>query len=148
MTTIMTVADFTEIAPIVRDEAGPELSYPDPVVPEEFVRTWDTICSQGHSLSLISRNKGRVNGWILGLDSRDFFSGRQVAIIQFWYTRQPRSIGSGLTAIELLERFYDVAQMRGCSRVFGGEWSDGPSLQRILTRQGFKPMEKLYYRDL
>jgi hypothetical protein len=150
MITALTIDDLPDLAEaLVRDDVVGELDYPEEVDPQFFCQYWGRLISGGHSLSQIARSSsGRVTGWILALKGYDFISGASLGVVQFWYVRHPRSLGSGIAAMGLLETFLDVARRAECKRVYGGEWAKGPELALLLKRRGFRHMETHYHMEL
>lgn len=148
MTRKMTVADLPRLMPILEDEARVAMRYPDHLNAEFVTAFWSGLMGAGSAMCHIAERDGDVQGFLLGLQAPDLYSGRPTALEQFWYVR--KGFGNGMTAIRLLGAFLADAELRGCVRIMVGDWQPvgGPDLSRTYARFGFSPLERYYVKEV
>lgn len=144
----LTIADLPELSDLLATEAGPDMRYPDAVDRVWVATFWMRAIESGASMSLLARNGGNeITGWILAMKAPDLYSGKPMALQQFWYVRKN---GGSMTAMRLLDEFVELAKRSGCVRILVGDWSPrgDRDLSAIYERYGFEPMERYFKKEL
>lgn len=141
------VEDLPRLCPILENEARVRMKYPDHLDETFFVSLWESVILNGSSLCFIDERDSQIEGFLLGMVGPDLFSGRPIALEQFWYVRGC-GLGSSRVSLRLINAFLELALERRCVRILVGHWAGGPDLSRVYARFGFRPLETHFVKDV
>jgi len=139
----------TDDLPVVADIGKlffEEGKLPGKLIPEVFIRTWESFLTSGAGGILLLENDGAAIGMLGFLKYPDINDGETVMSETFWYVK-PDQRGGGL---RLLKRFEDIAREQGAKRVIMAHLKNlmPAELEHLYVRRGYKPTETNYLKVL
>lgn len=122
--------------------------HPGGFAENKFAEVWKSLLAADVGVVFYEEENGIVSGIFGGVFSPDMFSGRMVAVENFWFVL-PHKRGGSL-ALRLLKAFEDEAKARKCERIVMVtlEALSPESVSKIFTRRGYSVLEHSYAKEI
>ena len=122
-----------------------EGSFPMAFHKDHWCGTWSQFMDLGVGVVLVDIEQDVLRGAIGGYVSPDVCDGAMTLHEGFWYV-YPEHRGSG---VKLLKAFTEEGKKRGAERMTMIHLNfNGPSLAKLYEREGFKPVQTTYMKEI
>ena len=142
--TLENLADVTDIG----HAFTAEVDYPGGFVFSAFAELWETILKANIGTIFVIRDGPRVVAALGCSFIKDGFNGRVTACEHWWFAHKEYR-GAGI-AIQLFDAFEAEATARGAQKFLMGrlETPQAEKLDRLYVSRGYKPLERMFVKDL